>query len=148
MSKYTEQLLIQKRKLLKALDHLAYSYNKILTLDMQVETLDEESLETWESFAARFSRVSDMFLTRYLRTAILVNDPGFTGTVRDFVNQSEKLNLIDDAESWMNIRELRNITVHDYSEKDLTAFFKRLKTECPRLLAIKTLLTKEEPSCD
>lgn len=137
---YEELLKTQKSKLLKALVHLDYSYKKILRLPEQLDKMDEEVLETWESFCARFSRVADIFLTRYLRTAILQQDPGFTGTLRDFVNQGEKLNLIDDAEAWMGIRELRNLSAHEYSEKDISFFFDRLKKECPRLLKLKILL--------
>lgn len=140
MEQYAEQLIAQKRKLLKALEHLDYSYKKVLTLPEQVEKLDEESLETWESFAARFSRVVDIFLARYLRTRILIEDPGFSGTLRDYINQAEKLNLLNDAEEWLAIRELRNISAHDYSEKDLSIFFGRLKQECSKLLAIKNIL--------
>jgi len=99
--------------------------------------LDDEALETWESFLARFNRVSDIFLARYLRTMILLNDPGFSGSLRDFVNQGEKFSLIDDANAWMAIRELRNIATHDYLESDLSALFKQLLLECPRLLAIQ-----------
>lgn len=133
MTNYEKLSEIQRRKLQKAQRYLQYSYNKILDLPDEVERLDEESLETWESFAARFSRFSDIFLTQYLRTLVLIDDPGFTGSLRDFVNQGEKLGIIDDAKAWMAIRELRNMTAHDYSEKDLSEFFKRLKKECPRL---------------
>ncbi len=137
MKSYQELLVDTTQKLHKDLRHLIYSYHKIKILPVEVDQLDEESLETWESFAARFSRVAEIFLTRYLRTFVLNNDPGFEGTLRDFVNQGEKLGLIDDARAWMGIRELRNITAHDYSEKDLSHFFARLKTETPRLLKIK-----------
>ena len=136
MTNYEKLLEIQQRKLKKALQYLQYSYNKVLDLPDEIENLDEESLETWESFAARFSRFSDIFLTQYLRTLVLINDPGFTGSLRDFVNQGEKLGIIDDANAWMAIRELRNMTAHDYSEKDLSNFFKLLKKECPRLLKL------------
>lgn len=71
-----------------------------------------------------------------------MNDPGFSGSVRDIVNQAEKFSLIDHAEAWMAIRELRNIAAHDYSEQDLALYFKRLRMECPRLLAIKNVLEK------
>lgn len=37
----------------------------------------------------------------------------------------------------MAIRELRNISTHEYTDKDLAEFFKRLKQECPLLLVIK-----------
>ena len=124
MSSYQNLLATSRQKLL------------IKKLPMDVTQLDEENLETWESFAARFARVVDIFLTRFVRAYVLTNDPGFEGTLRDFVNQGEKLGIIDDAHAWMGIRELRNITSHDYSEEDLTQFFARLKTEAPRLLNI------------
>ena len=133
---YRTMLDSSRQKLIKALKHLDYSFNKIQKLESNVTQLDEESLETWESFAARFARVADIFLTRYLKAYVLNNDPGFEGTLRDFVNQGEKLSIIDDAQAWMGIRELRNITAHEYTEEDLTHFFHRLKTEAPRLLKI------------
>ncbi len=135
--KYNDLIEDNKRKLEKALEHLDYSYRKIQSLPENPTLLDEETLETWESFAARFLRVADIFMTKYIRAVVLSNDPGFTGSLRDFVNQGEKLGLIDDANTWMAIRELRNITAHDYTEEDLSAFFQRLKKECPRLLEIK-----------
>lgn len=137
MTNHEQLLEIHARKLKKAMKHLAYSYAKILKLPDDADLLDDEALETWESFAARFSRVVDIFLTRYLRTIVLINDPGFSGSLRDFVNQGEKLGIIDNADSWMSIRELRNISAHDYSEQDLNKFFVRIKQECPRLLNIK-----------
>lgn len=134
---YDDILENQKNKLLKAIQHLEYSYNKVLKLPVEISELDEESLETWESFAARFCRVSDIFLAKYLKTTVLLNDPGFTGTLRDFMNQAEKIRLIEDVEAWMAIRELRNISAHDYTDKDLALFFKKLREETPQLLAIK-----------
>lgn len=98
-------------------------------------------LETWESFAARFSRVSEIFLTRYLRTLILSDDPGFTGTLRDFMNQAEKLGIIDRTDTWMEIRAFRNMAAHDYSEKDLAQFFNALRQHCPKLLSIRQSLS-------
>jgi hypothetical protein len=141
MTDYEKLSLIQERKLQKALQHLQYSYNKILNLSEQVASLDDESLEIWESFAARFSRVTEIFLSQYLRSLVLLDDPGFSGSLRDFLNQGEKLGIISDVQAWMNIRELRNITAHDYSEDDLSNFFSLLKQECPRLL---NLLTKKK----
>lgn len=137
MTDYEALLTVQRRKLSKAITHLVYSYKKIQSLTSNPDMLDEESMEVWESFASRFARVADMFLMRYLRTQIMNSDPGFSGSMRDFVNQGEKLGLLDDANAWMNIRELRNVTAHDYSEEELAYFFERLRRECPRLLAIK-----------
>lgn len=133
----------QKIKLGKALKHLEYSYQKILHLPVEAALLDEESLETWESFAARFARVSDIFLTKYIRAFILLQDPGFSGSLRDYINQAEKAGLVEDAEKWMAIRELRNISAHEYTDKDLAGFFERLKKESIHLLKLKKLLEKE-----
>jgi len=130
------QKLVQQEKLKKALKHLDYSYKKILTLPMDIEKLDEEILETWESFAARFARVSDIFLSRYMRTLVLLEDPGFSGTMRDFLNIAEKKGFIDSAKEWLMIRELRNITAHEYSDSDMAVFFMSLKNKCPMLLKL------------
>ena len=102
--------------------------------------LDAESLETWESFSARFSRVVDLFLVRFLRTQVLKDDPGFQGSLRDFVDQAEKIQLVSDANRWMQIRGLRNLTAHEYNEKDLHQFFIDLKTATPEVLSIRDLL--------
>lgn len=118
----------QKNKLLKAIAHLDYSYNKVLQLPVDPDALDDETLETWESFAARFGRVSDVFLTKYLRGLILLQDPGFNGSLRDFLNQGEKLRIIDNTETWMAIRELRNISAHEYTDNDLALFLNACET--------------------
>ncbi len=136
MNNLVAQKLVQQEKLKKALKHLDYSYKKILTLPMDIEKLDEETLETWESFAARFARVSDIFLSRYMRTLVLLEDPGFSGTMRDFLNIAEKKGFIDSAKEWLMIRELRNITAHEYSDSDMAVFFMSLKNKCPMLLKL------------
>ena len=140
MSNRNNFLKEQREKLLKAIGHLEYSYKKIQQINPDTTQMDEEDLETWESFSARFCRVADIFLSKYIRTYILAQDPGFIGSFRDFLNQAEKLNLLDDTELWMSIRELRNISAHDYTDKDLALFFKRLQQEAPRLLALKNTL--------
>lgn len=145
MSSYTNLLTISHQNLLKALSHLDYSYRKIQTLSIEVAQLDEESLQTWESFSIRFTRVIDIFLTRFLRAYVLKNDPGFEGTLRDFVHEGEKLGIIDDAQVWISIHELRNITAHDYSESNLIQFFMRLQKEAPRLLQLMDNLNAINP---
>jgi len=133
-----EQLLKQQQeKLQKALAHLEFSYKKVKAMSSDLKNLDDESLEIWESFAIRFARVVDMYLTRYLRTRALIEDPGFNGSLRDFVNFSEKMGWLDDANRWMTLRELRNVIAHDYSEKDLGQFYSQLRDNCPLLLEIK-----------
>ena|SRR3990167_5765838 len=130
----------QRNKLLKAIAHLEYSFNKVNLLSLDAKQLDEESLATLESFTARFARVADIFLMKYVRAYVLTQDPGFIGSFRDFLQQAEKLSLIENTEIWMSIRELRNISAHEYNDKDLVIFLNRLKLETPRLLALKNQL--------
>ena len=141
MSQLEALLSNQSNQLVKALDHLAFSYQKVQKLPSKSSELDNETLETWESFSARFSRVAEIFLIRYLKTRVLLEDRGFRGTLRDFLNQAEKMNLIDDAEQWMQVRELRNITAHEYNDQDLTGYFQKLLAEAPKLLAIRAVVT-------
>ena len=91
MSGIEEILKGYGEKLRKALKHLRYSYNKVRCIPADPSKLDEEQLAAWESFSARFARVVDLFLTKYLRALVLKNDPGFEGSLRDFANQVEKL---------------------------------------------------------
>ncbi len=132
--KYLQTIQLQ---LLKALDHLDYSYQKVLVLPTNPAELDEETLETWESFAARFSRVVDIFLMRVLKAQIKFSDPGFDGTLRDYLNQAEKINLITDTAEWLMLRELRNIAAHEYNDKGLMDFLEKLRHYCPKLLVLK-----------
>ena len=137
MTDFDKIVMEFQAKLKKAISHFEYSLNKVESLPTAINLLDEESLETWESFSARFSRVVDIFLTKYLRAKVLKDDPGFTGTLRDFVNQGEKLELVDNARTWMEIRELRNIVAHEYTEEETERFLKNLLENSKYLLTLK-----------
>lgn len=124
----------EKQQLLKALKHLNYSYKKISQFQAHVDCEDDENLEIWESFSARFARVLDIFLSKFIRSFILYSDPGFKGSLRDHINTAEKLSLIDESNWWLSLRELRNIAAHEYNNTDIAQFYSRLYQECPRLL--------------
>lgn len=128
-------------KLKKSLKHLSYSYGKILQLSTDVKHMDEETLETWESFTARFSRTVDLFLTKYVRAVVLKEDPGFSGTVRDFADYAEKLRLIESSDQWMEFRGFRNIIVHEYEDEDLQQNLEDLRRLAPIVLAVAAKLS-------
>jgi hypothetical protein len=137
MSPKTGNLLDSyKRKIFKSLDHLKYSFEKAQKLSPGPNLSDDE-LETWESFAARLSRSVDLFLTKFIRLRIKHEDAGFDGSLRDYCNLAEKLGLIDSADAWMALRELRNSNVHDYEEEDLVKFHEALLQAAPRVLALR-----------
>jgi hypothetical protein len=125
-----------QRKILKSLDHLDYSFKKAQKISPG-PTLSDAELETWESFAARLSRSVDLFLTKFLKLRIKKEDAGFDGSLRDYCNLAEKLGLIDNADNWMALRELRNSNVHDYEEDDLVKFHEALLLATPRVLSLR-----------
>src|SRR5690606_37286907 len=98
---------------------------------------DDDALETWESFAARFSRVVDIYTTKVLRAQVLEADPGFDGAFKDLLLLAEKAGLIQSAELWLKLRSLRNIQAHDYTDEAFSAFVKELLTHAPNLLKLK-----------
>lgn len=144
-NKYLSHLKEEKELLLKAIKHLDYSYQKLATLDKKLDLEDDELLETWESFSARFSRVMDIFLARYLRSFVLYHDPGFKGSLRDFIHFGEKMGLYADGNKWLALRELRNITAHENNETDIKAFYHRLYDESQHLLTLTDMLALKTP---
>ena len=142
MNKYEIMVLASAEKLKKALKHLSYCYDKILVPNQPVAKMSEEELLMWEGLSARFSRVADLFLMQYIRSKVLYEDPGFEGTLRDYLNKAEKMELIDDTSDWMKIRELRNKTAHEYNEEHLGEFFALLYSYTPKLLDLKRVLKK------
>ena len=67
MDDYLKKITLQLKK---AIQHLEYSYHKVNQLPAHPDKLDEETLETWESFCARYSRVIDLFLMKYLKAQV------------------------------------------------------------------------------
>lgn len=113
----------------KAIKHLEYSVNKTHKLPLELDKNTEESLEGWESLTARFARVVDIFLTKYLKVIIKVQDPIFDGTLRDYLNIAEKMNLIQNVDHWLSLRELRNIQAHDYTDDAFQKFISAVLKE-------------------
>lgn len=124
-------------KLQKAIQHLKYSFNKVKTLSTGIHVLKEDQLADWESFIARFSRASDVYFMKYLRTKILIQDPGFHGSFIDLLNQAEKLNLIDHTEPWLEMRDLRNKAAHEYDDEHLEGLFIKIKELAPLLIELE-----------
>ncbi len=125
------------QQLKKALSYLEYSYAKVQKLPVHMAELDQETLQAWEGFSARFSRVADIFLSKYVRTYVAEKEPGFRGSMRDIINMGEKLSLLDDADAWVEIREMRNVTAHEYSDAAFDAYIGNLLRLTPHLINIK-----------
>jgi len=129
-----------KQEIIEGLKHLEYSLNKVKSLSNDPKNLTSEELESWEGLVARFGRVSDIFLSKYLRSRVLAVEPGFRGTFRDFLDYAEKMGLIESANFWMEIRELRNASVHEYSKKKIPLLLERVRESAPMLLKLRSIV--------
>ncbi|MBF0362692.1 MAG: hypothetical protein HQK49_16855 [Oligoflexia bacterium] len=135
-----------KRQIIKGMKYLDHSYQKIQKLllssnssnssntptsPIEISNLDFDHLEILEAFISRFARVTDIFLSKYVRTYIKKNDPAFHGSLLDSLNMAAKLNLISEVNRWMNIRELRNSAAHEYTEESLGKYYQSVIEETP-----------------
>ncbi len=128
--------LIQKTILdLKAsVTHLSYSFKKVQLISQNKAQMSEENLESWEGFVSRFARVSDLFLSQYLRSKILEADPAFRGEIIDLLNKAEKMGLIESADNWYEIRALRNFSVHESAGEKFSKTLNRMLQLTPLLI--------------
>ena len=122
------------------LDHLQYSYGKVQKLKLSSASKDPDSLETYEALVARFARVTDIFIAKYLRSFSQKDDPAFQGSLVDTIHYAEKKGLIISAKVWIEIRELRNKISHEYATKDLKIIFDQVIQQTPVVLSLKTNL--------
>lgn len=127
--------------LVKALGHLEYSFGKASKILTQAH-LSEDDLEDLEGFGSRFARASDIGVQKFLRFKVLEKDPGFRGGVIDILNQSEKFGWIESASEWSKIRELRNVTAHEYTEAEARELYAEILRLAPRVLALRSWLPK------
>ena len=87
----TEKLLKEYRnQILKAIEHLSYSYAKVQALDSNPSHLTTQELESWEGFVARFARVSDIFLSKYVRSFVFQSSHPCSGPSEKVVSVSIK----------------------------------------------------------
>ncbi len=126
-----------KKDVCEALNPLRHSWDKLkekpipLILDKE-KNLDE--LEPWEALTSRFARVTDIFLSKFIRLKVLELDPGFRGEMRDLLDKAEKTGLVTNADQWMKIRELRNKISHEYTTEDLRKTFEDILKLTPFVL--------------
>jgi hypothetical protein len=123
----------------KALSHLEYSFKKAGLL-LKQPSLSEDDLEALEGFGSRFARASDIAVQKLLKLKVLEKDPGFRGGVMDILNESEKFGWIASAREWARIRELRNVTAHEYSETEVRELYSEILRLSQIVLSARALL--------
>jgi hypothetical protein len=127
-------ILELETKLLKSILRLQKSFQKTAKLKPINDDSSDEDLEAWDSFAARFSRTTDIFLAKYLRARLYKLDPAFKGPLVDILNFATQNKLISLPEKWLAIRELQNKEAHEYTEESLQQFFETISAEIPFII--------------
>ena len=81
-----------------------------------------ETEESLDALSSKFSRVSDIFTQKVLKTLVFVLRED-APTFLDRMNLCEKLGIIPSAEEIIAIRDLRNIIAHEYLSENLVEIY-------------------------
>ena len=80
---------------------------------LQQSELSFEELESIDSLTSKFSRTSDIYLQKVLRSIwMLLRED--TVPLIDLLNRAEKLMIIVSAEELLQMRDIRNQIAHEY----------------------------------
>jgi len=97
------------------------------------EDYDGDELDAFEAFASRFGRLADILVQRVFRLIERI-DLDDAGTVRDRINRAEKKGLIENAQTFAEIRTLRNAIAHEYLPEAVRTIFRQTLRYAPPLL--------------
>lgn len=109
---YIELLKSEFKLLTASLETLKLSVTKCQQIGKKDFYTFEEQ-ESLDSLTSKFSRTSDLFTQKVLRTSWMLLHEAFLPFI-DFLNVAEKIGLIEDAENILIIRDIRNQIAHEY----------------------------------
>jgi hypothetical protein len=95
-----------------AVDTLELSVQKCKSIGLKKSYTFEE-LESFDSLTSKFSRTSDIYTQKVLRSNWMLLHESFVPFI-DMMNKSEKLLIIKSADQMIEIRDLRNQIAHEY----------------------------------
>jgi hypothetical protein len=133
-----QSVLKANRDLLdQALPSFEKSLEKCRSLDLAgPRTFEEE--ESLDALTSKFSRISDIFTQKVLKSLVLLTRED-APTFVDRMNLCEKLGVISSAADLIEIRDLRNQIAHEYLSENLTEIYGDCMALSEKLLAeIKT----------
>ncbi|MEO6187373.1 MAG: HepT-like ribonuclease domain-containing protein [Ginsengibacter sp.] len=101
----------------EAANHLKVSFERCKDFINEKEFSEEQLIEL-EALTSRFARLSDLLIQKIFKTIDQL-DASAPGTVRDRILQAEKKGLIEDADTLLEIRNVRNTIAHEYESVDM-----------------------------
>ena len=114
--------------------HVVEPESPLLAPDLG-EEYDLEQQESFEALTSRFARTSDI-LTQKVFKSIFILLQEDVKTIIDTANFLEKLEIVDNADDLLNIREIRNQIAHEYVEPDIKSLYMDVLHYIPQLKEI------------
>lgn len=128
-----QSVLKANRDLLdQALPSFGKSLEKCRSLDLAAPRTFEVE-ESLDALTSKFSRVSDIFTQKVLKSLILLTRED-APTFVDRMNLCEKLGVISSAADLIEIRDLRNQIAHEYLSENLTEVYEDCMALSEKLL--------------
>ena len=115
----------------KSLAALDYSYDKCSAIGGKGE-YDLEQQESFEALTSRFARTSDILTQKVFKSLFILLQEDMK-TFIDMANFLEKLEIVENADDLLNIREIRNQIAHEYVEPDVKSLFMDVLHFVPQL---------------
>ena len=120
------------KNLEKTNDTLRYSFDKCCGMEFK-KGLPYEELESFEALTSRFARLSDIIIQKIFRLLDIL-DLEDEGSIRDRINRAEKRGIIQSADTFIDIRILRNEIAHEYKSETIYEIFEKVLENTPILL--------------
>ena len=108
----------------KALPSFERSLVKCRDIDLS-PPISFEAEETLDSLSSKFSRVSDIYTQKVIKTLLFLLRED-APTFLDRMNLCEKLGIIPSAEELIAIRDLRNVIAHEYLSENLLEIYREI----------------------
>lgn len=99
------------------------NYDDILKFQLNVEIYeDKEKIKTIDAFIFRFIKLQDFMGNKLFKTLLMrIGEYRDNMSLIDILDKLEKLEIINDADKWIDFRMVRNSLTHEYpdNEKDV-----------------------------
>ncbi|SMN14829.1 hypothetical protein CRYPD_147 [uncultured Candidatus Thioglobus sp.] len=117
-------ILEKEDVLIKGVISRLFDQNELSVVWLENTLNTPEGIDRLESFVSKFSRMQDMFVDKLL-PLFLIRSGETPKTAIDNLHRLEQLNIISDANDWLDMRLLRNKLVHEYVD-DIAQLFEHL----------------------
>lgn len=126
------ELLCENLRLLeKSVLWLLKSYEKA----KNIQNIDEENIEIFETLSNRFGRTVDILINKVLRS-LDIYELEYTGTKLDVVIRAERRGFVENYKTLIELKDLRNELVHEYIEEEIYEKFREVTQKTPLLVDI------------